>query len=67
MVMEAFQGFDSKIQYDIIGHSGESICIPFIGKNNTPKNNKERLEILRVSELIFSLFYIIYIYIYISL
>lgn len=48
MVMEAFQGFESKIQYDIVGHSGESICIPFVEKNNPPKDNKERLQILRV-------------------
>lgn len=48
MVMEAFQGFESRIQYDIVGHSGEALSIPFVEKSQPPQNNKERLEILRL-------------------
>lgn len=48
LVMEAFEGFDEKIKYDIIGHSGEEYNIKFVSRNKPPKNNKDRLEIIRV-------------------
>lgn len=48
MIMEAFQGFDSKIQYDILGHSGESPCIPFIDHKNPPMNDKVRFETIKM-------------------
>lgn len=48
LVMEAFEGFDDKIQYDIIGHSGDTDKIEFVKRKQPPKNNKERLDILRV-------------------
>ncbi|RZC39738.1 von Willebrand factor A domain-containing protein 8 [Asbolus verrucosus] len=47
LVMEAFQGFEDKIQYDIIGHSGEDVSIPFVKLKEPPKNNKERLDVIR--------------------
>lgn len=49
LVMEAFEGFDEKIQYDILGHSGEADRIEFVKRKNPPKNDKERLEIIRVN------------------
>jgi hypothetical protein len=48
LVMEAFQGFDDKIQYDIMGHSGEAPSISFVKLKEPPKNNKERLDVIRV-------------------
>ncbi|XP_044262539.1 von Willebrand factor A domain-containing protein 8 [Tribolium madens] len=48
LVMEAFQGFADKIQYDIIGHSGEAPSIPIVKLKEPPKNNKERLDIVRI-------------------
>ncbi|XP_022919882.1 von Willebrand factor A domain-containing protein 8 [Onthophagus taurus] len=48
MVMEAFEGFEDKIQYDILGHSGDADRIDFVKRKNPPKNNKERLDLLRV-------------------
>lgn len=51
LVMEAFEGFDDKIQYDIIGHSGETDKIDFVKKGAPPKDNKERLDIIRVCYL----------------
>lgn len=51
LVMEAFEGFDDKIQYDIIGHSGETDKIDFVKKGSPPKDNKERLDIIRVCYL----------------
>ncbi|XP_066146647.1 von Willebrand factor A domain-containing protein 8 [Euwallacea fornicatus] len=47
LVMEAFEGFEDKIKYDIIGHSGEEFKISFVSRDNPPKNNKDRLEIIR--------------------
>lgn len=47
--MEAFHGFEDKIKYDILGHSGDTDKIEFIQFKEAPKNNKERLDILRVS------------------
>ncbi|XP_017778440.1 PREDICTED: von Willebrand factor A domain-containing protein 8 [Nicrophorus vespilloides] len=48
LVMEAFEGFEDKITYDIIGHSGETDRIEFVKKGEPPKNNMERLNIVRV-------------------
>lgn len=48
LVMEAFQGFEDKIKYDIIGHSGEEYNIKFVSREDPPENNKERLDVLRV-------------------
>lgn len=48
MVMEAFHGFESRFQYDIVGHSGESHSISFVDKSNPPADPKQRLDILRV-------------------
>jgi MoxR-like ATPase len=47
LVMEAFQGFDDKIQYDIMGHSGEAPYISFVKPKEPPKNNKQRLDVIR--------------------
>ena len=49
LVMESFQGFEDKIQYDIIGHSGKAPFISFVKLKEHPKNNKERLDVIRVS------------------
>ena len=51
MVMEAFQGYENRIQYDIVGHSGESESIIFVNKNNPPIDNKQRLEVIKVNSL----------------
>ncbi|XP_039451313.1 von Willebrand factor A domain-containing protein 8 [Culex pipiens pallens] len=48
MVMEAFDGFETKIKYDIVGHSGEAVEIPFINANNTPRDDKRRLETIKM-------------------
>lgn len=46
--MEAFDGFHDRVQYDIVGHSGESHCIPFVDHKNPPKDAKMRLETIKV-------------------
>ena len=35
------------LQYDIVGHSGDSPEIPFVSHDAPPKNNKERLDIMK--------------------
>ncbi|CAB0011014.1 unnamed protein product [Nesidiocoris tenuis] len=47
MVMESLEGYESKVLYDIVGHSGDSKCIKFVDKSKPPANNKERLELIR--------------------
>lgn len=51
LVMEALHGFEDKIKFDIQGHSGDTDKIEFVQFKNPPNNNKERLDILRVSNL----------------
>lgn len=48
MVMEAFDGFEKKIKYDVVGHSGESHCVPFVDVKTPPNNDKLRLETIRM-------------------
>lgn len=48
MLMESFEGFENKIQYNIFGHSGESPCIPFVDHKNPPNNDKRRMDTLRM-------------------
>ncbi|EDW00287.1 von Willebrand factor A domain-containing protein 8 [Drosophila grimshawi] len=48
MVMEAFEGYEKKIVYDIIGHSGEGWELPFVNVGSPPKNDKERFEVIRM-------------------
>lgn len=47
MVMEAFNGYENKIVYDIVGHSGDGYNIKFVEANNPPKNEAERLKVLK--------------------
>ncbi|KAK2514328.1 Vwa8 [Columba guinea] len=47
MVMEAFENYEHKFKYDIVGHSGDGFNITLVGSDKVPKNNKQRLEILK--------------------
>lgn len=49
MVMEAFRGFESKIVYDVVGHSGDGYHIGIVDKEavRAPKNESDRLKILK--------------------
>ncbi|KAM6177939.1 von Willebrand factor A domain-containing protein 8 [Rhynchocyon petersi] len=47
MVMEAFENYEEKFKYDIIGHSGDGYNISLVPMNKIPKDNKQRLEILK--------------------
>ncbi|XP_064614845.1 von Willebrand factor A domain-containing protein 8-like [Liolophura sinensis] len=48
MVMEAFEGYEEKFKYDVYGHSGEDYKVEFVHQDKVPKNNKERMDILKV-------------------
>lgn len=48
MVMEAFNRYEGKFQYDIVGHSGDDYGIVFVNHTHPPVNNKRRLEIIKV-------------------
>ena len=43
MVMEALEGYEDKVKYDIVGHSGEENDLPFTSLRSPPANEKERL------------------------
>ncbi|XP_060089562.1 von Willebrand factor A domain-containing protein 8 [Heteronotia binoei] len=48
MVMEAFENYEHKFKYDIAGHSGDGFNIALVSSDKVPKNNKERLEVLKI-------------------
>lgn len=48
MLMESFEGFEGKIQMNVVGHSGESPCLPFVDHKNPPNDDKRRLETLKM-------------------
>ncbi|CAF1250925.1 unnamed protein product [Adineta steineri] len=48
MFLESLAGFEHKFVYDIVGHSGDEHSIELVRKNQPPKNNKERLKLLKL-------------------
>ena len=38
-------------QYEIIAHSGEGYDFPMCKSDSAPKNNKERLNVIKVSKI----------------
>ena len=48
MVMEAFQGFEQRVQYDVVGHSGETHQLQFVDHKYPPTNEKMRLQVIKV-------------------
>ena len=51
MVMEGLHGSESRVRYDIIGHSGEDPHISFVNRDMPPDNEKKRLDVLEVKRL----------------
>uniref|UniRef100_A0A1I7USB8 VWFA domain-containing protein n=2 Tax=Caenorhabditis tropicalis TaxID=1561998 RepID=A0A1I7USB8_9PELO len=47
MTMNALDGKTDKIKYDIIGHSGDSHNVPFVKADYPPRNDKERLDVMK--------------------
>ncbi|ELU02005.1 hypothetical protein CAPTEDRAFT_192877 [Capitella teleta] len=47
MVMEGLESYEQKIKYDIVGHSGEGYKFNIVDSSKPPKNNKDRLDVLK--------------------
>ncbi|KAI5107140.1 von Willebrand factor A domain-containing protein 8, partial [Silurus meridionalis] len=47
MVMEALENYEHKFKYDIVGHSGDGFDIELVRCDKVPKNNKQRLHVLK--------------------
>jgi hypothetical protein len=47
LVMESLSGKKDKIKYSLVGHSGETFEANFCYFDKPPKNEKERLDILK--------------------
>ncbi|KAG8186062.1 hypothetical protein JTE90_005415 [Oedothorax gibbosus] len=47
LVMEAFDKYQDKFKYEIVGHSGEEYNLEFSKFDRPPKNEKERLDLIR--------------------
>ncbi|KAG8000987.1 von Willebrand factor A domain-containing protein 8 [Nibea albiflora] len=47
MVMEALESYEHKFKYDIVGHSGDGYDIELVRVDKVPKNNKQRLKVLK--------------------
>ncbi|KAB5577077.1 hypothetical protein PHYPO_G00205820 [Pangasianodon hypophthalmus] len=47
MVMEALESYENKFKYDIVGHSGDGFDIELVRCDKVPKNNKQRLKVLK--------------------
>uniref|UniRef100_A0A665V668 von Willebrand factor A domain-containing protein 8 n=1 Tax=Echeneis naucrates TaxID=173247 RepID=A0A665V668_ECHNA len=47
MVMEALESYEDKFKYDIVGHSGDGYDIELVRADKVPKNNKQRLKVLK--------------------
>ena len=47
MVMESFRGFEHKLHYKIGGHSGDSEDVAFVLENEAPRNDRDRLQVIR--------------------
>jgi len=47
LVMESFHGYGEQFDYSIVGHSGDSPCIELSAFGKPPKNEKERVALLK--------------------
>ncbi|XP_061547312.1 von Willebrand factor A domain-containing protein 8 isoform X2 [Phycodurus eques] len=47
MVMEALESYEHKFKYDIVGHSGDGYDIELVRVDKVPKNNKQRLQVIK--------------------
>ncbi|XP_068123903.1 von Willebrand factor A domain-containing protein 8 [Hyperolius riggenbachi] len=47
MLMEAFENYEHKFKYDVFGHSGDGHNIELIRSDKIPRNNKQRLDVMK--------------------
>ena len=44
--MESLKDLEHKYQYEIVGHSGETHCLPLVEMGKPPLNRAERLQVI---------------------
>ncbi|KAG7308434.1 hypothetical protein JYU34_005640 [Plutella xylostella] len=47
LLMEALQGYSSRLRYDISGHSGEESALELVRVDREPRDERERLQVIR--------------------
>ncbi|CAG9103041.1 unnamed protein product [Plutella xylostella] len=47
LLMEALQGYSSRLRYDISGHSGEESALELVRVDHEPRDERERLQVIR--------------------
>ncbi|CAH0692016.1 unnamed protein product [Spodoptera exigua] len=47
LLTEALKGYEARIRYDMLGHSGEEHALELVRVDRPPENEKERLQIIR--------------------
>uniref|UniRef100_A0A2H1X2B9 SFRICE_033485 n=1 Tax=Spodoptera frugiperda TaxID=7108 RepID=A0A2H1X2B9_SPOFR len=52
LLTEALKGYEARIRYDMLGHSGEEHALQLVRLDRPPENEKERLQ-FRVTEGLF--------------
>lgn len=58
--MESFEGHEDRFQYDIFGHSGEADALEFVNHSRPPKNEKARLETIKVINILILQIFLIF-------
>ncbi|XP_047029984.1 von Willebrand factor A domain-containing protein 8 [Helicoverpa zea] len=48
LLTEALKGYEARIRYDMLGHSGEEHALELVTVDRPPDNEKERLKIIRL-------------------
>ncbi|XP_063891843.1 von Willebrand factor A domain-containing protein 8 [Helicoverpa armigera] len=48
LLTEALKGYEARIRYDMLGHSGEEHALELVRVDRPPDNEKERLKIIRL-------------------
>eukprot|EP00049_Salpingoeca_infusionum_P004861 m.84891 g.84891 ORF g.84891 m.84891 type:complete len:1894 (-) comp12765_c0_seq4:107-5788(-) len=48
LLMEGLQDTQGKLEWEVVGHSGDSEYIPFVKRGQPPKNDAERLKVLKL-------------------
>jgi len=47
LLFEAFDGFDHRYRYSMVGHSGDTPALPLVEYGEPPPNEKERLKLVQ--------------------
>ena len=45
LLTEALKGYEARIRYDMLGHSGEEHALELVRVDRPPENEKERLQV----------------------